>query len=262
LEQFTESDGRVGTPVYLSLNRGVSQSRGQNLLEISKLLEELRSPAGATLPNAGRASVFAEMIRAMERDGPRATLLSLLAVVLVSLLVTRRVLSALCVLGSLVLAVVLLLGIAAVSDLRLNFLNFVALPLTFGIGVEYAINIQHRARLDGVRSAGRSVGGAVALCSLTTIFGYGALLFADNLALRSFGHYAILGEAVCLGSALLVLPAGLALLEGRGSRRPSAFDEAEQTQNGGVSSAPPDCLHRVVSGARGSSRVAVSAKPS
>ncbi|MGC4087205.1 MAG: MMPL family transporter [Polyangiaceae bacterium] len=219
-EPFTESNGRVGTPVFLTLNKGISQSRGENLLKISHLLEELRSPTGASLPNAGRATVFAEMIRAMEQDGPRATLLSLLAVAVVSLLGARSLSAALSVLGSLVLAVVWLLGIASLSDLRLNFLNFVALPLTFGIGVEYAINLQDRARAEGgVRAAGRSVSGTVALCSLTTVFGYGALLFADNLALQSFGHYAILGELACLASALLVLPAALTLLQRR--RTPS-----------------------------------------
>lgn len=235
-EPFTESNGRVGTPVFLTLNKGISQSRGENLLRISHLLEELRSPSGASLPNAGRATVFAEMIRAMEQDGPRATLLSLLAVAVVSLLGGRSLSSALSVLGSLLLAVVWLLGIASLSDLRLNFLNFVALPLTFGIGVEYAINLQDRARADGgVRAAGRSVSATVALCSLTTVFGYGALLFADNLALSSFGHYAILGELACLASALLVLPAALSLLARR--RAPSL---AEKAQKGGFSSVPMD----------------------
>jgi predicted RND superfamily exporter protein len=222
LEQFTETNGRVGTPVYLTLKRGISQSRGENLLKISDLLDTLRSGSGAPLANAGRATVFAEMIRSMTHDAPRATLLSLLAVIVVSLLVTSEVRSALCVLASLLLAVVLLVATAALSGLRLNFLNFVALPLTFGIGVEYAINIQDRARfVDGIRNAGRSVGGAVALCSLTTIFGYGALLFADNLALQSFGHYAIVGEVVCLGSALIVLPAMLTLLAKKNARRSS-----------------------------------------
>jgi uncharacterized membrane protein YdfJ with MMPL/SSD domain len=234
-EPFTESNGRIGTPVFLSLNRGVSQSRGQNLLKISHLLSELRAPSGAPLPNAGRATVFAEMIRAMERDGPRATLLSLLAVMVVSVIGGRSLSSALCVLGSLVFAVTWLLGIAAISDLRLNFLNFVALPLTFGIGVEYAINVQDRARAEGgVRAAGRSVAGTVALCSLTTIFGYGALLFADNLALQSFGHYAILGELTCLVSALLVLPAALTLLRRR------TRSAAASVQKGGFSSVPMD----------------------
>ncbi len=61
----------------------------------------------------------------------------------------------------------------------------------------------------------RATGGAVALCSLTTIIGYGALLIADNQALRSFGEMAILGELACLSAALIGLPAYLVLRERR-----------------------------------------------
>ena len=56
------------------------------------------------------------------------------------------------------------------------------------------------------------MGGAIAACSLTTMLGYGSLLFGDNLALRSFGKYAVIGELSCLLTALLVLPAGLSLV--------------------------------------------------
>jgi predicted RND superfamily exporter protein len=223
LQQFTESNGRVGTPVYISLNRKISQSRGQNLLQISEILKKLTRHDGTPLPNAGRATVFAEMIRSMEQDGPRATLLAFLAVVLVSALLTRRLKALSLVVGSLLLGVTLMLGFAALGNLRLNFLNFVALPLTFGIGVEYAINVYERTRIEGsVARAGESVGGAVALCSLTTVLGYGALMFADNRALQSFGRYAIVGEIVCLASALLALPAALSLLEKRPRRRAKA----------------------------------------
>jgi predicted RND superfamily exporter protein len=41
------------------------------------------------------------------------------------------------------------------------------------------------------------------------------LLFGDNLALCSFGKYAVIGELSCLLTALLVLPAGLTLLRRR-----------------------------------------------
>ena len=50
-------------------------------------------------------------------------------------------------------------------------------------------------------------GAAVTLCSLTTIVGYGTLLFSQNQALQSFGKLACLGEATCLISALWLLPA-------------------------------------------------------
>ena len=211
-KQFTESDGRVGTPVFVTLNPKLSQSRGQNLLRFADLFEEVRLSTGEPAPNAGRAIIFADMIRSMERDGPRASVLAFLAVVLVSALVTRSLRAMAAVIGAMLLAVSVTVAFSASTGLRLNFLNFVALPLTFGIGVEYAINIFDRARFEkDARAVGESVGGAVALSSLTTILGYGSLLFADNRALRSFGQLAIVGEIASLGAALLVVPAAIAL---------------------------------------------------
>jgi predicted RND superfamily exporter protein len=51
----------------------------------------------------------------------------------------------------------------------------------------------------------------VALCSFTTMVGYGSLLLADFQALQSFGRLAVLGEVACLIGALLVVPALLRL---------------------------------------------------
>ena len=73
-----------------------------------------------------------------------------------------------------------------------------------------------------MREAVEATGAAVALCSLTTIIGYGALLVADNQALRSFGGMAILGEFACIAAALLLLPAALVALEQRRARRAPA----------------------------------------
>lgn len=233
-ERFREKDGRDGTSVFVYLSRGVSQSRGENLLKISDLLDGVRQPDGEVVPNASRAAIFAEMIRSLERDSPRVTLIALLVVVFVSLIVSRRLTPVLAVLGSLLCGVLWMVGSAAWLDVRLNFLNFVALPLTFGIGIEYAINLFERIRHAAWERTGtkqgalrvtrtdiaegvRSVGGAVFLCSLTTMLGYGSLLFADNLALESFGRYAISGEIACTLAALLVLPAALSARFGRAS---------------------------------------------
>ncbi|MEZ4405455.1 MAG: hypothetical protein R3A52_03025 [Polyangiales bacterium] len=65
----------------------------------------------------------------------------------------------------------------------------------------------------------RSVGGAVTLCSITTIIGYGSLTVADNQALQSFGLYAIAGEFACIATAMLLLPAALRVLR-RGDETP------------------------------------------
>ena len=68
----------------------------------------------------------------------------------------------------------------------------------------------------------RSTGGAVALCSMTTIIGYGSLLLATNRALFLFGLVAVLGELCCLVTAVVVLPAVLASWAKRRDRNAGA----------------------------------------
>ncbi|RYZ09688.1 MAG: RND transporter [Myxococcales bacterium] len=219
-ERFTEADGRFGTSVFVELDPTLSRSRGEQLLKIADLLEGVREPNGQVVPNASRATVFAEMIRSMTRDAPRTIGVAFGVVVMVSILATGSPSAVFGVLCSLLLGVWLTLGAAACFDVRLNFLNFVALPLTFGIGVEYAINLMDRFRaLRGDLSTSiKSVGGAITACSMTTLLGYGTLLAGDNLALQSFGKYAVFGELSCLFTALFVLPAGLQLLRQRRAR--------------------------------------------
>ncbi len=116
------------------------------------------------------------------------------------------------VLASLGVGVLWFGGLAGALGLRLNMLNFIALPITFGIGVDYATNIFQRRRLEQAHSIAdvvRTTGGAVALCSLTTIIGYSSLLVARNQALISFGVLADIGEVACLAAALFALPAVL-----------------------------------------------------
>ena len=81
--------------------------------------------------------------------------------------------------------------------------------LNGSIGVEYPTNVYRRYLADGKQDLARSVwstGSAVALCSLTTIIGYGSLLFADTRALNSFGLLAVVGEVTTLIAALVWLP--------------------------------------------------------
>jgi hypothetical protein len=216
-ERFTERNGRFGTPVFVVYRAHYSPSDGRKLLEVARLTQRVRLADGREVPTASRATVFAEMIRAMETDGPRATLGALLSVAVVVVIATGNVGATLAVLATLFGGVLLTLGGAAWSDTRLNFLNFVALPLTFGIGVDYGINLYDRMKYHGgdPAAAVRSVGGAMALCSFTTVVGYGALLSHDNQAMQSFGRIAMAGELSCLGVAMLLMPASLYLLRRR-----------------------------------------------
>jgi uncharacterized protein len=210
--RFEERNGTLGTVLYVRY-RHVSLSDGHVLLRIARTTGEVTLPDGTRVVTANRASVFAEMIRSLERDGPLATFASFVSVMVVVVLATRNVRGGLLVLTSLLFGVLLTVGGAAWMGHRLNFLNFIALPITFGIGCEYPFNVYDRSRLLGgdVRGALLRVGGAVALCSYTTVVGYGSLLIADLQALQSFGWLAVSGEIACLAGALLLLPAFLTL---------------------------------------------------
>ena len=93
-----------------------------------------------------------------------------------------------------------------------SFFNFVALPITFGIGVDYGVNMFQRYKLEGggsILKVIRNTGGPVGLCSFTTAVGYGSLLLAGNQGFVSFGTLAVAGEVTCVIAAVVSLPAFL-----------------------------------------------------
>jgi predicted RND superfamily exporter protein len=122
---------------------------------------------------------------------------------------------------------------------KINFANFIAYPITFGIGVDYAVNVASRWELDGRRSmadAVRTTGGAVALCSLTTIIGYSSLLLAENRARFILGLLAVMGEVACLSAAIVAMPAfvdGIRPKPGRKALAAAALDKSTDDRSPG-----------------------------
>jgi uncharacterized protein len=208
---FTEVDGAVGRVVLVyPPEKGLSVWSGRDLLRIAAVLQFLHLPDGKVIETSGAAVVFGAMIRSILHDGPIATAVSLLAVLLIVAFTIRPATSALMAVGTLLLGVVLMVGGAGWARVHVTFLNFIALPITFGIGAEYVLNVVTRYREErDILRAVISTGAAVALCSWTTIVGYGSLLAARNQALQGFGAMAILGEVACLSAAIVALPAFL-----------------------------------------------------
>lgn len=212
--QFREIDGTEGKLVLLFPKFGTDTKDGRVVLQFAKDVRSIELPKGAVI--AGSQLVFADMLAAISHDGPFATIISFIAVLILSFWLTRGEIS-----GSFTLTVPLLAGVlwtiawASHFHMKINFLNFIALPITFGVGLDYAINVYGRYRQTdqtkkGLKLALQRSGSAVVVCSGTTIIGYMSLLFSNNGALFSFGMLAILGEVACLFAALIILPAMLA----------------------------------------------------
>ncbi|WP_437941889.1 efflux RND transporter permease subunit [Sorangium sp. So ce341] len=209
---FTETDGTRGRIVYISPITPESVHDAHYLFRWADAYRETRLPDGSVVRGSGRAVIYADMWAAVIDDVPPAVLFSLAATVLVVLVAFRGGRPAFAVLGALLVGVLWMAGLLVLMGVKLNFLNFIALPLTFGIGVDYAVNIVQRYQREGAGgalTAVRETGGAVILCSLTTTLGYLALVRSQNYAVRSLGVSAVIGELACLFAAVLVLPAAL-----------------------------------------------------
>jgi predicted RND superfamily exporter protein len=156
------------------------------------------------------------MIEVVWVDGPRAIAASLGATILLLALAFRKFRERLLSLSALLLGIVLMGGSMALCGMKLNFLNFVAFPITFGNGVDYGVNVLRRNAVEladgqsarvALRRAIEETGGAVTLCSLTTIIGYSSLFASANRALNSFGAAMAISEVTCLLAAVLAMPA-------------------------------------------------------
>ena len=165
------------------------------------------------------------MISAVYDDMPKAIGAAFFATLVLVIVSFRQWRDSLLCIMALLMGIVWMAGTMAAIGMKLNFLNFVAFPITFGNGVDYSINVMRRYRLeqtagndDPILSAVRRSGGAVVLCSLTTIVGYTSLYVSANQAMNSFGLAMAISEVTCLLAAVLTMPAVVILLRGRSGK--------------------------------------------
>ncbi len=220
--RFAEKDGTRGRIMVVAEAEEASIWDGRYLVRWAESLRTLRMSDGGRPPLAGTAPVFADMIQAVYEDMPKAIAAAFSATVLLVLASFRRRRDSLLSIMALLMGILWMAGTMAGLRMKLNFLNFVAFPITFGNGVDYSINVLRRYRLEEqagnvepVLSAVRLSGGAVVLCSLTTIVGYTSLYVSANQAMNSFGFAMAISEVTCLVAAVLTMPAVLLMLRGR-----------------------------------------------
>ncbi|MEO8796584.1 MAG: MMPL family transporter, partial [Polyangiaceae bacterium] len=219
LTAMRERDGSVGKTVLVYPRPSKALWEGPSLVAFVTDLRALAaSGPGRPARVAGSLPLSADILISIQHDGPIACAVAFFGVVAVVFLLFRGRSTALYVVGSLVVGVLWLLAGAMLFNVKINFANFIAFPITFGIGVDYAVNVISRYVEDGekdVNLAVRSTGSAVALCSMTTIIGYSSLLMAENRALFLFGLLAVMGEVACLSAGVVFMPALLEIMRER-----------------------------------------------
>ena len=208
---FHEKDGKSGRLVLVFPTLTTDSRHGKAQIAHAKLVRRTALQVDPKALIAGQIVLTSDIVDSITSDGGFAAALSFLAVAALTILVMRSIRDSAWVVSSLCLGVLWMFGALGALGLRLNFVNFAVLPITFGIGVDYAVNFYQRYRQSsGVEESLTASGGAVTLCSATTIIGYATLVTADNMAIQSFGLTAVIGEITCLSAALFALPAVLA----------------------------------------------------
>ncbi|HET9626874.1 MAG TPA: MMPL family transporter [Kofleriaceae bacterium] len=211
-DQLEEKDGRIGYIVSIRPAPRLNEWNGHDLIRFATAVRTLKLTDGETITTSGASVIFADIVAAVSGDGPRVTGVAALGLIIMVVVIVGRNRRAIAVLVATAAGSLLMIAVCAVFNLKVNFLDFVALPITLGIGVDYAINIAHRTdeEPDPIVTL-RTSGSAVFVCSLTTMIGYGSLLISENLAIRGFGQASLIGEVACVTTALVLVPALLAL---------------------------------------------------
>lgn len=230
---FREKNGTIGTILFVGPTKGRSVNDLHYLELWADSMREIQLPSGDLIRGTGDPVIFADMLTTIARDAPRVAFLSVLGTAAVVLFAFRGRAGGWIALSTLFLGLTWLIGGLYLLSLKLNFLNFVALPIAIGVGSDYAINVMKRREIEGnegIERAFTETGGAVVACSMTTLSGYAALMFSVNGAVHSMGITAALGELTTQFSAMLVLPAVLYWFSRRASKRTLALAGGSATE--------------------------------
>ncbi len=133
-----------------------------------------------------------------------------LLVVLLSILLLhfKSITYALAALLPLILTLIFMLGIMSLLDLKFNMLNFLSILLIIGIGIDNGVHILHHYKI-GERKIGylfASVGKAILLTTLTTVCGFGSLIFSSYRGIASLGSALSIGVVSAFIMTIVVLP--------------------------------------------------------
>jgi hopanoid biosynthesis associated RND transporter like protein HpnN len=201
---------------YLSKN-------GKVLLEIEpavdvwerKPTEEFVGEIQTVAPEAtGTPVMNLEYIDLLKESYVQAAFYAAGVVVVLIFLLFRRIKDVILTLLPLAIGILWMFGLLGFFKIQLNPANIVTLPMILGIGVAFGVYVVARYREEGkVRIFESSTGKAVILSAMTTLFGFGSMLFGEYRGLVSLGMVMSLGVICTLISAVVILPQILSLVD-------------------------------------------------
>ncbi len=157
-------------------------------------------------PITGTAVEVYREVQELRRSCQRAELYAMCAIVIVLLLHLRSVPRTLLALLPLMLGLAWSGGLLVAIGQSMNPINYMALPLVLGVGVTNGVYVVRRFQEEGRPTLfAVSTGRAIILSNLTAMIGFGSLLVARHVGMRSLGLTMAVGIGACAIAALFVL---------------------------------------------------------
>ncbi len=214
---------------------GVDLHDSKEMLKFVDQTRVITTESGKQFRSAGLPILFALLARMVLNDGVWMVVFTGLWILAMHWLDFRKPVLALASVIPLVIGLFMTLGVYNLIGEQLNFMNIIVLPILLGFGVSHGLYLLHRF-LEGTSPmvALRSVGAAVASSTLTTVAGFGAMIWADHNGLKTVGLLAVIGLVMTLLVSFTVLAAVLQILHDKRKARgelPNASGEAEKSSD-------------------------------
>lgn len=144
----------------------------------------------------------------------QAFIIAIAAITILLALVTRRTIEVLLILMPLFVSLGLTAGATVLFSIPFNFANIIVAPLLLGIGVDYAIHLIYRFRVEPMTRDNilqTSTARGVLFSALTTIVSFGSLSFSAHQGIAGMGIMLTVCITIMIGCILVLLPALLHL---------------------------------------------------
>jgi predicted RND superfamily exporter protein len=191
---------------FVLIYSSIEQSDGKQVQIFEKELNTIKVN-GKPLKVASESLILADIVHLMSRDGTIAILITIFSILFLIKLQFKRYQTTILVFLPIALGTISLLGIMGIMGIKFNFINLVALPIILGVGIDNSVHFYHRYKEDhSLWFAFYHTGMAMFLNTLTTVIGFGSLLFAQHRGLKTLGLVAVLGLIVNLLTTFIILP--------------------------------------------------------
>ncbi|MDH5216821.1 MAG: MMPL family transporter, partial [Gammaproteobacteria bacterium] len=207
----SQDEGQNG---IVMLFPSIKLSDGEKVISLADEIRSIVQSGGDRLIIAGEAMILADILNMVFSESPKVFSACGIMIFAILWLFMRSFFLALLCLVPAVFTLSTTLGVMAVFNLELNYINILMIPVLLGISVDSGVHMVNRI-IDGdsVHTIISETGTAIFGSILTSGLGIGALLLTEHSGLNSLAQIGTIGLFVNLLVSLLVFPALLSLTQ-------------------------------------------------